>query len=88
MKVPVFEVFAATVTELLFSVVTTVSGVPLSIWYVKVYGAVPPEPVNVIKGAAAFWHTVAFPVICPEGLVTVLLLCFPRLYLWNKKGLN
>jgi hypothetical protein len=35
--------------------------------YVNVYGAVPSEPVNVIEGEDAFWHTAVVPERVADG---------------------
>ena len=72
---PDVPVGTATVTLLLLPVVLTVSGLPLLIVYVNVYGAVPPAPVNVILGVALFWHTAVVPPIVAVGNALTLTTC-------------
>ena len=72
MKLPAVPVGAGTVT-LFPAIVVTVRSGPAPIWYVKVYGAVPPEPVKVILGDVAFWHTAVVPETDPfSNALTVI----------------
>ena len=56
-KIPETLVGAFKVIVLVDDAVVIVAGVPPSILYVKVYGAVPSAPVKVSTGAVVFLHT-------------------------------
>ena len=87
MKVPIVPVGTVTVT--LFPVeVIIVWLLPPLIVYVKVYGAVPPAPVNVIFGELASLHTAVVPLIVAVGNGLLLLphyrpVAANRLYCWH-----
>jgi hypothetical protein len=58
---------AAGIEMLLPTVVVTTWLSPLLILYVNVYGAVPPDPVNVIYGDVPSLHTDVVPPIVAVG---------------------
>jgi hypothetical protein len=75
-NVPAIPVGAGTVT-LFPAVVVTVWLLPPLILYVKVYGAVPDAPVNIIFGKAAFLQTAVAPPIVAVGKGLTITVALP-----------